>query len=245
MADDGFIVFVDESGDHGLESIDPASPVFVLVFCVARKSDYAATIIPALTEFKFRHFGHDQTILHERDIRKDQGDFRILRDARTKDAFLNELTEVINELPFTIIASVIRKDKLAGRYVYPANPYEIALEFGLERVHYFIQKTSGGAEAVPVIIERRGKREDNELELEFRRICDGKNWDSSKLAFEPRFVSKLANVPGLQVADLVARPIGRYVLNPNQANRAWAVIRTKLDRSQGGKIEGWGLKVFP
>lgn len=71
MTDGDFIVFVDESGDHGLANIDPASPVFVLVFCIIRKGDYANTIIPALTEFKFRHFGHDQVILHERDIRKD------------------------------------------------------------------------------------------------------------------------------------------------------------------------------
>jgi hypothetical protein len=34
-----FMVFVDESGDHGLESCDPAYPVFVLAFCIIRKSD--------------------------------------------------------------------------------------------------------------------------------------------------------------------------------------------------------------
>lgn len=27
-----FLVFVDESGDHGLDSIDPGYPVFVLAF---------------------------------------------------------------------------------------------------------------------------------------------------------------------------------------------------------------------
>ena len=31
---DDYIVFVDESGDHGMESIDANYPVFVLVFCV-------------------------------------------------------------------------------------------------------------------------------------------------------------------------------------------------------------------
>jgi hypothetical protein len=29
-----YIVYVDESGDHGLETIDPNYPVFVLAFCI-------------------------------------------------------------------------------------------------------------------------------------------------------------------------------------------------------------------
>lgn len=155
------------------------------------------------------------------------------------------MTQVLDRLPFTVVASVIRKDRLTSQYVFPANPYEIALEYGLERVHRLIQKLGGGETTVPVIIEMRGKKEDNELELEFRRICDGKNWSSEKFAFQPRFVSKAANIPGLQVADLIARPIGRYVLDPDQSNRAWDVVRGKLDRSYSGKIDGWGLKVFP
>jgi hypothetical protein len=34
-----FIIYVDESGDHSLESIDPDYPVFVLSFCIFRKSE--------------------------------------------------------------------------------------------------------------------------------------------------------------------------------------------------------------
>ena len=52
-----FLVFVDESGDHGLQRIDPEYPVFVLVFCLIRKSDYARRLLPALTEFKFKRLG--------------------------------------------------------------------------------------------------------------------------------------------------------------------------------------------
>ena len=32
-----YIVFVDESGDHSLTSIDPQFPVFSLSFCIVRK----------------------------------------------------------------------------------------------------------------------------------------------------------------------------------------------------------------
>ena len=32
-----YIVYVDESGDHGMQTIDPQFPVFVLAFCVFRE----------------------------------------------------------------------------------------------------------------------------------------------------------------------------------------------------------------
>jgi hypothetical protein len=129
-----YLVFVDESGDHGLETIDVQYPVFVLAFCIVSKSDYARVMLPAITEFKFRHFGHDQVILHERDIRKDSGEFAILRTRERKNAFLAELSNTIDAMPITVIASAIRKDKRVDRDTHPNNPYEIALGFGLERV---------------------------------------------------------------------------------------------------------------
>ena len=45
-----YIVYVDESGDHGLLSIDPQYPVFVLAFCVFHKEDYRLIASPALQD---------------------------------------------------------------------------------------------------------------------------------------------------------------------------------------------------
>lgn len=239
-----YLVFVDESGDHGLQSIDPQYPAFVLAFCIIEKLVYSRSVLPTMTEFKFRHFGHDQVILHEREIRKDLGEFSFLRDPARKSAFIDELTTIIAGAPMTVIASAIRKDHLVNRYAYPNNPYEIALGFGLERVSRWLRRRAAH-EVTPVILECRGRREDDELELEFRRICSGANYRNETLPFEPRFVAKSANVPGLQLADLIARPIGRFILDQSQANRAFDVIETKLDRSPSGRVNGWGLKVFP
>ena len=61
-----YIVYVDESGDHGLESIDHNYSVFVLAFCVFTKEAYVESVAPAIQRFKFRHFGHDMAILHEK-----------------------------------------------------------------------------------------------------------------------------------------------------------------------------------
>jgi hypothetical protein len=239
-----FIIFADESGDHGLGTIDPQFPVFVLAFCIVAKSTYSRVLLPAITEFKFTYFGHDQVILHEREIRKDLGEFAILRDRARKAAFLDELTALIAETPMTIIASAIRKDLLVDRYAYPNNPYKIALAFGLERIARWLNR-QGAVGATPIIVECRGKREDDELELEFRRICGGANYRREHFSLEPRFVPKSGNVPGVQIADLVARPIARHIMEPSQTNRAYAVIETKLDRSPSGSVLGWGLKIFP
>ncbi len=139
-----YIIYIDESGDHGLTSIDPGYPIFVLAFCIFHKQDYANHVVPALQLFKFKHFGHDMVVLHEREIRKDKGMFRFLNTKEKKQAFLSDLTVIVEEAPFTLIASVIKKDALNQQYVQPDNPYHLAMTFGLERATAFIQSKGQG-----------------------------------------------------------------------------------------------------
>lgn len=230
-----YIIFADESGDHGLRSIDPEFPVFVLVFCLIRKDDYIDSLVPALQRLKMNYWGHDQVILHEHDIRKEKGPFGVLRTNRAlRTAFFVELNQIISDAPIHLIASVIDKVKLTERYPNPYNPYEIALLFCMERALEFLVGKNQSGKRVPVLFESRGKREDNELELEFRRICDNRsNWgyktpDFQALGFEHEFVSKLSNSSGLQLADLVARPLALRYLRPRQRNRAIEIIERKL-----------------
>ncbi len=120
-----YIVFVDESGDHGLETIDAGYPLFVLAFCVIRKDDYIKQLCPAIQLVKFKHFGHDNFILHEKDIRKDSGDFSSLKTLEKKAAFMDDLTTIVSATPFTLVCCIIRKDHLKKRYADPDNPYHI------------------------------------------------------------------------------------------------------------------------
>jgi len=94
-----YIVYVDESGDHGLVSVNPQYPVFVLAFCVFHKGHYTEKVVTAIERFKFRHFGHDSIVLHEHEIRKETGAFKF-NDRAHKHAFLDELTGVIEESRF-------------------------------------------------------------------------------------------------------------------------------------------------
>lgn len=241
-----FVVYVDESGDHSLESVDPNYPVFVLAFCVFHKRHYAQKVVPAVETFKFRHFGHDVVVLHETDIRKERGDFRF-NSREHKDAFLEELTGIIEANNFILIGCVIDKRRLRER---DSNPYHLALGFCLETLYELIQEKRQETLPTHVVVECRGKREDAELELEFRRVCAGENKFGKPLPFHIVFADKKTNSSGLQLADLVARPIGLSVVKPEQPNRAFEVLMRKFFCSGGRQnvgvgFEGWGLKIHP
>ncbi len=240
-----YIVYVDESGDHGLTSVDTSYPVFVLAFCIFRKQDYINHAVPKLQNFKFQHFGHDQAILHEADIRRDRGSFSFLKSKALKDNFLTQLSEIIDTTPFTLISTVVKKEPYRQRYREPANPYHVALGYGLERVFYFLREQQQSEVLTHVIVEKRGKTEDDELELEFRRICAGNNYEHIQLPFEIVFADKKSNSAGLQFADLIARPIGIHTLRPDQPNHAFGVLEAKFYRNSCGSYLGRGLKCFP
>lgn len=239
-----YIVYVDESGDHSLDSINPEYPLFVLSFCIFRKDIYAETMTSAVRKLKFATFGHDMVVLHEIDIRKKKGAFAKL-GKESREAFLNALTDIIEAADFKLVAVVIDKHKLKLRYMNPDHPYHLAMGFGLERIYRFLKGAGQPDRLTHLVCEARGAKEDAELELEFRRIRDGSNFFNKPLPFDLIISDKKANSEGMQLADLTARPIGLSVLRPEQNNRAFAVLEGKFYRDGAGNKHGMGLKVFP
>jgi hypothetical protein len=183
-------------------------------------------------------------VLHAHEIRKAYGAFRILLNPAERERFLNALTLRLSLADFKLIASVIDKTALQLRYAHPENPYEIALRFCLERTYAFLREYGQEDLQTHIIVECRGKAEDDALELAFRRIVQGDNrW--GVLPFELVFADKKMNSTGLQIADLVSQPIGRRYLRPEQPNRSYDVIESKFRRSSRGEIDGYGKKIFP
>jgi hypothetical protein len=206
--------------------------------------------VPALHKFKFNHFGHDLVVLHEHEIRKEKGDFRFFVNREHKQQFISELTGIIELSNFILISCVIDKTRLRERGDADNHPYHLALGFCLEALYEFLQEKNQDGALTHVVVECRGKKEDNELELEFRRICDGANRLGISLPFDVIFADKKVDSPGLQLADLVARPVGMSVIRPGQENRAFEVLKRKFYCSGGRErlgegYEDWGLKIFP
>jgi len=239
-----YIVFVDESGDHGLMTIDPHYPIFVLVFCILKKADYIGILTPRLQSLKMKHFGHDAVILHEHALRKGTENFFFLNSSDKKEHFMTELTQIIGEVTFHLGCVVIRKNELKENE-NPENPYHLALEAGLIQVDSFLSNEGVVGQKTHLLFEKRGKNEDGELKSEFRRLCEKKRDEGRGYPFDVVFVDKKANHLGLQLADLLARPIGLSILRPDQPNRTYEVMEKKLLPHLLEKQDGRDLRCFP
>ena len=91
-AENPFIVYLDETGDHTLELVDKDFPVFVLVMLVFRQEYYTSSVVPALCKMKMEMFGHEGVVFHSRDIRKRQGDFHFLNDPPRNATFIERVS---------------------------------------------------------------------------------------------------------------------------------------------------------
>jgi hypothetical protein len=230
-----YIVYADESGSPVLSADLKDFPVFVLVFVIAAKDDYISRVVPAVQRLKFDFVGHDQIILHERDIRRQSGAFAFLQvDAMMREQFLGRVGELVGNAPIHVACAVIDKKALAMKYVTPWDPYDLALNFCLERTATFLSGKGQRDKKVSIIFESRGETEDRHLELEFRRVVSGAPKVGNRvvqmqhLEWEAIFSSKASNSSGLQVADLLARPIGLRHLRPSQQNRAFETLKPKI-----------------
>jgi hypothetical protein len=245
-----YVVYVDESGDHALASIDADYPVFVLALCVFHKRHYSEKIIPAVEKLKFNYFGHDSVVLHETDIRKQKGDFAFLSHRPRRDEFMSWLNDIMVKSNFILIACVVDKTRLSRSEGEASNPYHIALDICLQRLHDFLTEKGQQDLLTHVVVECRGKKEDRELELEFRRICDGNGMQNRQLPFHIVFADKKTNLAGLQLADLVARPVGLNYIRPHQPNQAFSMLKQKFfcdggRANVGNGYENVGLVIYP
>ena len=245
-----YVVYVDESGDHSLASIDPDYPVFVLALCIFHRRHYSEKIIPAVEKLKFNYFGHDSVVLHENEIRKQKGDFAFLSHRPTRTAFMERVSSIMDASNFILIACVVDKARVGRSEGAASNPYHIALGICLEALRSFLVEKKQDELQTHVVVECRGKKEDSELELEFRRICDGNNSGNRHLPFDIVFADKKTNLTGLQLADLVARPVGLSYIRPAQVNQAFELLKRKFfcdggRERVGSGYENVGLMIYP
>ncbi|QDU79200.1 hypothetical protein Pla110_09050 [Polystyrenella longa] len=243
-----YISFLDESGDHSLDNTDPDFPIFVLSLVLISRKDYEKNVITAVNRLKLRFWDHEGINFHSRDIRKRQGAFSELIARNNYRDFVSELSQCMEDMPYTLFVSVIRKDMLSQKYKYAENPYDLSLKFLLERVLDFVK--AKGIKELPIIAEARGKNEDNQLKAEFFDLLGRgtgfvKKEEFQKCNFQLEFQKKSNNLAGIQVADLCAYPCARYVIDRSKPNPAFDVVRKHIYRPHCGLGVGFGWKIFP
>ncbi len=168
-------------------------------------------------------------------------------DLDIKKYFYEELNNIISGSNYTIIASAIQKNKFIEMFgKLQDDVYEVALSFVIEQAIMALDSIHPKA-SLSIIIEKRGKKEDKQLDDHFQRIVGkgtGRLSPDKIVKCNPTFIfkNKKENINGLQLADLLAYPVARYVIEPNRANPAFDILEPKIYRTNGGLD---GLKIYP
>jgi hypothetical protein len=199
---------------------------------------------PRVKALKHKHLGNPRAIFHSRDIRRLDGPFRCLRDSKErKQAFYEDLDELVTGLRVRLFAVAIDKRRLHQRFLFPPNPYDVSLSQLLSLVCGPPGTPAAWRPYVArLTAESRGKREDKELQAEYQRFRRSGLWNYGAAAVQDRrpgtvrrvyperidFVTKDRGVVGLELADLAAYPIGRAVVSANLDNPAFQVVSRKL-----------------
>jgi hypothetical protein len=241
-------LFIDESGDPSLSSINADFPVFVLLGCLFEESDYL-DICKRISDLKKEIFGNENVILHSRDIRKCEGVFTKLFDLKLKAKFYESLNSILENSKYIVIAVAIKKQEFIDKYGKIADdPYELSLSFLLERAVMETDSEKNGG--MHITIESRGKVEDEIIQKRYNRLLDKGSGHIVPDRFKKRFQKmefrrKKENDCGLQVADLCAYPVARHIINPKEPYPAYDIVEKKFRKNKLGSFAGYGLKVFP
>ena len=242
-----FTFYLDECGDQGLAKVDPGFPVFVLCGVLFDNVDYNAfcELVDAL---KNEFFGRSNVILHSRDIRKCEKEFCILLNGDVKSAFYKQINDIISESQYTIITAAIDKNAYCSKYTSAGpDPYDIALSFVVERMVFLLEGLKLKSREVLIVIEKRGKKEDRMLAQHFETIRNKGTYYVSKARMAGcnisiEFRDKKQNIAGLQLADLIAYPVARRVMDRCAENASFEIFQNKIYQ-KNGKL--YGLKIFP
>jgi len=242
-------LFLDETGDHGLSFVDINFPLFLLAGCLFEDAELTK-IEQEINKFKIEFFKTTSVILHSRDIRRCDGPFQILFDLGLKKKFYERLDEIMSKANFTLIGSGVNKDEHIKKYGRGAkDPYALSLSFIIERLIFCLDKKGMGS-VTEVKIEKRGRKEDQQLLNQYNKILDNGTYYvapdrlKDKIGKFESFL-KRENIIGLQIADLCAYPLARHILNPSEPYPPFDIIKSKIYCDHNGSFDGYGLKIFP
>lgn len=241
-----YYLYIDECGDQNLENFNPEFPIFTLCgVLVSRESK--KKLEAAFNALKQEFWGNEDVIIHSRDIRRCKNEFQVLLETEIKNRFYTRVNEILSQNEaYVVVACTILKEPFIRLFSKAEDVYGLSLSYLLERSIFCVDDNDEDA-VIDVIFEKRGKNEDRNLTKFYNGLrVTGTKWvDAERLqrrigAFTAR--SKKDNIVGLQIADLIAYPIARKVLNADAPNPAFDIIKPSIYSSNGALL---GFKVIP
>ncbi|MEP3347833.1 MAG: DUF3800 domain-containing protein [Litoreibacter sp.] len=196
---------------------------------------------------------------HRSDIVRRKKVFGQLNDNAKRASFDDMMLNFIRSAEYRVITVVI--DKLAmiqQNHWESRHPYHYLLEILVEKYVQLLERVQDFGDIMP---EARQGKKDTALQQEFTRL-----WENGTRYREPalvqrrlkakslKFRRKTDNVSGLQLCDLIAHGSHMHVRSIQghavELGRFSETIRNvlvahKYDRSNNGRIDGYGFKYCP
>lgn len=256
-----YIIYVDESGDANWKAAKEF-PVLCVNYCLFEKDYYLDTLIPKFNRLKFRYWGNDNIVLHERDLRKSdkirdgaiRSKYERLKGERRRE-FMTELSDLMEEAEFKCFCVIIDKPKVPPKY-QAFDPYHISLSRGFRQIENYLKVHDPDEleKDLHIIFEKRGHDDDMALSRAYQQILlqgsllnevSGYQFGNFRL----EMMDKKSNSTGLQIADLTARPIGNHYLHTSGQRettdqRAAEILLKKLHFCTKGVCETGRYDVF-
>jgi Protein of unknown function (DUF3800) len=253
--DERCTVFIDECGAHNLRAKEKLK-TFCLAAVILRDSQLR-DMDRQWKRWKRDYLGSSLKEVHEPDIRDGNKSFWCDGNPQRRERAIHGLDRILARLDFAAIACVVHRGEYVKKFgitsldeSLPEHPYLMAVDFLIERLAMALYYQFGGARA-QIVIESRGEADDARIQYEFARLfLDGTTYVSAtwiRRQFLPglHFYEKEANISGLQLADLVARPCADKIQEPESTPDRWEVCREKLCPGQRTAHSIVGLKVIP
>ncbi len=254
-------LYLDESGNHSFKNMESIPYRYLsLLGCIFERINHYKKADLDLKKLKqdFWH-GHDPDspiIFHREEMIRKKNDFSIFKNENILKKFNKRLIEYLKSQNYLIINIILDKKELKNKYYNLINPYEFCLMAILERYCGWLKMQNSQGD---VLAESRGGNEDHQLKKAYEEIYNnGTNMrkdnnffcsvlTSRKIKIKP----KLANITGLQIADILAFPLKEKILfdyNIRTTNFTdtfneiiYNTVKDKLNRRKyNGKINGYG-----
>ncbi|MEI6287680.1 MAG: DUF3800 domain-containing protein [Bacillota bacterium] len=256
-------IYIDETGNSDLKNSDNPNHRYLSLSGVIIEMNYADMIVyPQLEALKRKYFVYhsdDPVVFHRKELLNKLHPFEVLRDGVVEKSFNEDLLELLRGWEYSVVTVFIdMKAHLEVFAEWRYDPYHYCLAVMLERYIAFLRERDAKGD---VMAEARGGTEDRRLKEVYSDLYDngteniaGESLGRFLTSRQLKMKGKIANIAGLQLADLIAHPSRRhamkeFAIDVSVETRVFGdqIVDIVLDKyfSLDGKYLGNGLNKLP
>jgi len=216
-------IYIDEVGNADLASSTIPNHRYLsltgVIFNLELVKDYYFKELENLKQVLFNSHPDEPINLHRKDIINKRHNFKVLYNKDIEKQFNEQLLALLTDWKYYVISVLIDKKEHDEKYSswWKYDPYHYAMEVVTDRFIQFLREQDAMGD---VMFETRGGKEDIRLKKAYRKIYEeGTHYTTSQdmqyylTSCELKIKPKISNITGLQIADLIAFPSRKYMLD--------------------------------